>query len=132
MTATSLLFCEQIMTETLSGKSTLVGVFSSFSSEEFPVILPHLCVYGQVTSSGEAATALLTLAHTGQPEKPCYSTNISLPGRDPGSIFEIKQVIRSVRFETPGLYTLSISLDSCPLCQTTLTVREIPGPHAAQ
>ncbi|MCH8964204.1 MAG: hypothetical protein IIB58_04525, partial [Planctomycetes bacterium] len=45
----SLLVCDQILIDRLTGKTSLIGMFSTIGAARFPVRHPQLCVFASLT-----------------------------------------------------------------------------------
>ena len=46
-----MLVCDQIITEQVTNKKSLIGVFDNFNSLQFPVLFPRLAVYVKVADA---------------------------------------------------------------------------------
>ena len=47
----SLLVCDQILIDRLTGKTSLIGMFSTIGAPRYPVRHPHLCIFASLTDA---------------------------------------------------------------------------------
>ena len=106
----SLVICEQVMTESVNGKKSLIGVFNSLTAGVFPCSVGAFCVCAQLTNGrGSIRTTIRCI---------CTETGESIQTQDytavflnPNTIVEIVFVFRQVSFPSPGLYAIELSCE---------------------
>lgn len=122
----ALIVCDQIMTEAINGKNTLVGVFNSLTAPRFPHQHPALCAF--VLLSNGRGTMQMELRCSG-PEAgnivARLATVVNFP--DPNYVVELKFVFRNLVFPTPGLYSFELLWEDEPLLETRFHLHGVPA-----
>ena len=103
----SLVICEQVMTECVNSKRTLIGVFNSLTAGAFPCTVGAFCVFAQLTNGrGSIKTTIRCV---------CTETGESLQSQDhaavfsnPNAVVELVFVFRQPSFPVSGLYAIEL------------------------
>jgi hypothetical protein len=113
--------CDGVHIDPVSGKHTLLGVFSNISARQFPVTHPFMVWFLTICdcSPGEHKIRIsLGLDATRRPvllERPFAS-------QSPLHRINLINEIRNLTFPQPGDYSILIEIDDEPLLATNLTV----------
>ena len=76
----SLIVCDQIITDRVTGKVSLIGMFATVHTPRFPWMRPQTCVYAALTD-GHGKTPIIIRMEMGKWETVTYMTR---GGTDPG------------------------------------------------
>ncbi len=107
----SILFCDHAVKEEGTGKYTLVGVFTYFRSQKYPVFLGRFfthIVFANITAKEH--TFALTITKSGT-RKPIGEMSGKLKLEQASKMSELALPINNLRIEEPGQYTFSFNLD---------------------
>jgi len=120
----SLVLCDQIMTEIIGQKCTLVGVFSSLYAHTFPATLANLCVFAQMTNGrGRVNTSVRcikadTMQLIGKQE-------VEAEFNDPTQVLEQKFVLRGLVFPQAGVYSIDVFCDEEQVMETRFQFHQL-------
>lgn len=119
-----LLFCDAVILEHGTGKTTLVGTYSGASAATFPSPPRDLHVYAQLTSFvGEVLIRLVCVRLSGDEPEEIYSTEHTVQFRGKLIVEQVHFVLNLFQFPSPGEYVFQVwAGDSC-IAERRLTVR---------
>jgi hypothetical protein len=117
----ALLFADRVIVEEKNKKKTVVGTFTRFYSDKFPVSFPPWYIYAAATNiSGEHSFSLnLVLEKDMQVVVPI---NGKLKVDNPRNVIELIFPIGQAIFPTPGEYTLTFNIDGIQVGSRILEV----------
>jgi hypothetical protein len=124
-----MLFCDGVILEQGTGKTTLVGTFSGVAAPTFPSPPKDLHVYMQLTSfQGDVAIRLACVrVDVPEPEE-IASTEHIVHFRGKLIVEQLHFVWNQFQFPNPGEYAIQLwCRDQC-LAERRLTVRQKGGP----
>ncbi len=106
----ALLFADRVIVEEKNKKKTIVGTFTRFYSDKFPVSFPPWYIYAATTNiSGDHSFSLnLVLEKDMQVIIPI---NGKLKVENPRNVIELIFPIGQAIFPSPGKYTLTFNID---------------------
>lgn len=120
----ALIVCDQFITDAVTGKKTLVGVFNSLGAAQFPCVHPKFCVYVALTNGrGEYAAELKLINEGNQNLIVKAQGKISFPS--PMDMLELNFEFVNVRFPDPGQHTIEMYCDDELLTERRFTVVKI-------
>jgi hypothetical protein len=102
----ALILCDQIITEAVTNKKSLIGIFNFLMSPQFP--LQHsfsiFCVMSN--GRGEMTVELRCVRMEDSYEVGKIAAPVVLP--DPNTVLELVLRFENIPFERPGLYTFEL------------------------
>jgi len=123
----SLVVCDQIIEDKLTGKKTLVGLFSRISAGSFPCVHPMMSVFVSMTGGrGHYPCEVLCRHADGDPVVFSAKGKVSL--RDPKQVVDLAFRLNGVRFPKSGLYWVNFIVDDVPLMMRPLTIAQRKAP----
>jgi hypothetical protein len=119
-----MLFCDGVILEHGTGKTTLVGTFSGVIAPSFPSPPKDLHVYVQLTSFEGAIPVQLTCVRVDQAEpEEIYSTTHLVSFRGKLIVEQLHLVWNQFQFPGPGEYAFQVWSQSRCIAERRLTVR---------
>ncbi len=116
-----LLFADKVITEN-NGKKGILGTFTQFNAQNFPVIFPPWYLYAAVTNLvGKHRFALNLVSEDNQVIVPLSG---EFEVAEPLGVVELDPIIVSANFPRPGNYTLTFHVDGDFVGSRVLTVRQ--------
>ena len=116
----ALLVCDQIITDRLSGKQSLIGMFSTIHSARFPVIHPQLCVYVGLTDSRGKTPLTIRIVDADDSRSPLVQGTGMVEFKDPRMIANLALQFHGLRFPEPGQYRVQLYSKEAPLREARL------------
>ena len=110
-TFNAMLICDNTIREEVTGKVSLIGIFAAIQSPAFPVVVPSLCVYLNVSDAQGRYRLRLELMHAdsmrviGHGEGELEVGDQRLPTE---FVFQLQRLV----FDRPGRYQFNISANS--------------------
>lgn len=120
----ALLFADRVIVEEKNKKKTIVGTFTRFYSDKFPVSFPPWYIYAAATNiSGEHSFSLnLVLEKEMQVVIPI---NGKLKVENPRNVIELIFPIGQAIFPSQGEYTLTFNIDGTQVGSRVLEVVQL-------
>lgn len=106
----ALCICESVITEAITNRKTLVGMFNHLGSIAFPVMVPKLCVFVSVTGGHGAVNSIVRCVNEDTGEK-VFEVPGVLNFKDPNDVAEANFQFHNVPFAKPGLYCIELLFD---------------------
>lgn len=120
----ALLFADRVIVEEKNKKKTIVGTFTRFYSDKFPVSFPPWYIYAAATNiSGDHSFSLnLVLEKEMQVVVPI---NGKIKVENPRNVIELIFPIGQAIFPSPGEYTLTFNIDGTQVGSRVLEVVQL-------
>ena len=118
----SLIICDTIIEDKLTGKKSIIGMFDRLTASKFPCLHPQLSILVSLTSGyGNYDCEILCTSKTG------VSTVFGAKGKialnDPSQVVDIAFNFKSIRFPKIGDYWLQFLVDDEPVMMRTLFIK---------
>jgi hypothetical protein len=117
------LTCDGVHIDPMSGKHTLLGVFSNLRGVRFPIVHPRMFWFLSVTSvaAGKHELSIHISLPLGD-----RKTLLRRPFESPGPVHRLNLIneIKNLRFDQPGDYAIEVEIDNETLLVTTLNVSQ--------
>ena len=110
----ALLVCDQIITDRISGKQSLIGMFSTIHSARFPVVHPQLAVYVALTDGRGKTPLTIRIVDADESRPPLVQGTGVVEFKNPRVIANLALQFHGLRFPEPGQYRVQLS------CKETL------------
>jgi hypothetical protein len=123
----ALILCDQIITEAITNKKSLIGVFNHISGRQFPLQLPRLCIFCVMSNGrGEMTFELRCVRMEDSYEVAKITAPIVLP--DPNTVVELVLTLNHIPFERPGLYNFEMHCEGEIVLEKRFNVLSLPPP----
>ncbi len=113
--------CDGIHIDPLSGKHTILGVFSNLQAERFPVVHPRM-IWFLTVMDVPVGSHHLSISIGLPTESPRTVVDRDFESRSPAQRINLINDIQNLRFKAPGDYTIMIEIDDEPLLVTSFPV----------
>jgi hypothetical protein len=118
----SLLICDTVIEDKLTGKKSLVGLFDRVHAQRLPCVHPAMAVFVSVTGGrGEYPCEIVCKHQDG--ETLAFDAKGKVNLRDPRQVVDLVFRLSGVRFPKDGLYWLTFQMDEIPIMMRPLQVK---------
>ncbi len=128
----SLIVCDQIITDRLSGKQSLIGMFSTIFTPRFPVVHPHLCVYTALTDGRGKTPVTIRLVDGEDARPPLVQGKGIVEFKNPRAIANLALQFHGLVFPAPGDYRVQLSVGDVPLREARLMLVKSSAPPGSR
>ncbi len=104
----SLLVCDQILIDRLTGKTSLIGMFSTIGAPQYPVRHPQLCVFASLTDGRGPTPLELTIVDSEDARPPIVSGTATVEFKDPRAVACLNLHFNGLVFPEPGGYRVQL------------------------
>ncbi len=115
------LTCDGIHIDPLSGKHTILGIFSNLRGERFPVVHPRM-IWFLTLMDVPVGKHNLTISIGLPTETPRIVVDRDFDSKSPAQRINLINDIQNLRFKAPGDYGIVIEIDDEPLLVTSFPV----------
>jgi hypothetical protein len=104
----SLLICDQIITDRLSGKQSLIGMFSVIHATKFPVNHPQLSVFASLTGGHGDVALMIRIVDANEERTPLVQGQGKVQFGSPLAIANLALQFHGLTFLEPGEYRVQL------------------------
>lgn len=104
----SLLVCDQIITDRMTGKQSLIGMFSKIHTRGFPASHPQLCIFVMMTEGYGEIDVLLRVVDSNDSRAPIVEGKGKVRFKDPRAIANLSLQFHGLTFPEPGEYRIQL------------------------
>lgn len=104
----SMIVCDQIITDRLTGKQSLIGMFSVVHAVAFPVTHPQLCIYVALTEGYGKTEFTIRIVDANDARPPLVEGKGGVIFKDPRAIANLALQFRGLSFPEPGSYRVQL------------------------
>jgi hypothetical protein len=104
----ALLICDQIITDRITGKQSLIGMFSKIHAPGFPATHPQLSVFAAMTDGRGKTDLLIRIVDGDESRPPLVEGRGSVHFKDPRAIANLALQFHGLRFPAPGEYRVQL------------------------
>lgn len=132
----SLLVCDQIITDRLTGKQSLIGMFSKIHTRGFPASHPQLCIFVMMTEGYGEVDVLLRVVDSNDSRAPIVEGKGKVRFKDPRAIANLSLQFHGLTFPEPGEYRIQLFAEGELLREARLELvqlkpRQKPPPQSS-
>ncbi len=132
----SLLVCDQIITDRLTGKQSLIGMFSKIHTRGFPASHPQLCIFVMMTEGYGEIDVLLRVVDSNDSRAPIVEGKGKVRFKDPRAIANLSLQFHGLTFPEPGEYRIQLFAEGELLREARLELvqlkpRQKPPPQSS-
>ncbi len=124
----SLLVCDQIITDRITGKQSLIGIFSTIHALRFPIIHPQLCVYVALTDGRGKTPLTIRIVDADESRPPVVQGTGMVEFHNPRAVANLALQFQGLRFEQPGEHRIQIMCKESMLRDSRLTLVKVERP----
>lgn len=120
----AMVICDQIIEDKLTSKKSLIGIFSSIGTNQFPCRHPHLSVFVSLTEGHGETAAKLCIIHD-ETEKVVSEISGQIKFPDMNAVVDLNFNLVGMEFPTPGLYSIEFYCDDALVLERRFHVLQI-------
>lgn len=104
----SLVVCDQIITDRLTGKQSLIGMFAKVHALRFPASHPQLSVYVALTEGYGQIDLVIRIVDTNDERPPIVEGKGKVHFKNPRAIANLALQFHGLTFPKPGEYRVQL------------------------
>lgn len=104
----ALIVCDQIITDQMTGKQSLIGMFSTIHSFSFPAVHGQLCIFCSLTDGHGDTPLNIRIVDANDARPPLVEGRGTVHFKDPRGIANLALQFHGLRFPEPGQYRVQI------------------------
>ncbi len=104
----SLAVCDQIITDRMTGKQSLIGLFTTVHAAKFPVTHPQLCVHLSMTDGRGKTRITICIIDADDARDPVVRGQGIVDFKNPRAIANLSLQFHGLVFTHPGEYRVQI------------------------
>ncbi len=104
----SLLICDQIITDRMTGKQSLIGLFSTIHATHFPATQPQLCVHLSITDGYGKTPVVIRVVDSEDARPPIVEGKGIVDFKNPRAIANLSLQFYGLVFPEPGDYRVQL------------------------
>ena len=127
----SLVVCDQIITDRLTGKQSLIGMFSVIHAMRFPVNHPQLSVYASLTGGHGTVSLMIRIVDSNEARTPLVQGQGQVQFNSPLAVANLALQFHGLTFPEPGEYRVQLLSNGELLREAKLRLMQAkrrPGP----
>ncbi len=104
----ALIVCDQIITDRITGKQSLIGMFSNVHTRAFPATHPQLCVFVALTEGHGETDLVIRIVDSNDARPPIVEGKGKVIFKDPRAIANLALQFHGMVFPAPGEYRVQL------------------------
>ncbi len=104
----SLIVCDQIITDRMTGKQSLIGMFSRVHAPRFPTAHPQLSVFVTLTDGHGKSELTIRIVDTNDERPPIVEGKGTVDFKNPRAIANLALQFHGLTFPQPGEYRVQL------------------------
>lgn len=104
----ALIICDQIITDRMTGKQSLIGMYSQIMVPKFPAAHPQLSVFVALTDGHGVANLTLRIVDANEARKPLVEGRGKVKFQNPRAIAYLALQFHGLVFAEPGAYRVQL------------------------
>jgi hypothetical protein len=128
----ALLVCDQIITDRLTGKQSLIGMFSKVHAVGFPATHPQLAVFVALTDGHGRTELTIRIVDSNDARPPIVEGRGGVDFKNPRAIANLALQFHGLTFPAPGEYRVQLWCGSELLREARLELVQVPPPRPVQ
>ncbi|MCB9849290.1 MAG: hypothetical protein H6817_01145 [Phycisphaerales bacterium] len=120
----SLLVCDQIITDRITGKQSLIGMFSVIHAFKFPVTHPQLAVFASLSGGHGEVGLTIRVIDANETRRPLVEGHGKVTFGTPLAIANLALQFHGLTFVAPGEYRVQLLSDGALLREARLRLMQ--------
>ncbi|MHC5109179.1 MAG: DUF6941 family protein [Planctomycetota bacterium] len=121
----ALLICDQIITDRMSGKQSLIGMFSTIHARRYPASHPQLSVYVMLSGGHGVTDFTIRIVDANEDRPPIVEGRGRVDFKDPRAIANLALQFHGLSFPLAGSYRVQLYAGTVLLREARLELRQI-------
>ena len=124
----SMIVCDQIITDRMTGKQSLIGMFSKVHARRFPVSHPQLSVFVALTEGYGEIDMVIRIVDANDMRPPIVEGKGRVNFKTPRAIAHLALQFHGLVFPEPGAYRVQLYCDGALLREARLNLLKVTQP----
>ncbi|MGB0717338.1 MAG: DUF6941 family protein [Phycisphaerae bacterium] len=121
----ALIICDQIITDRMTGKQSLIGMFTTVHARRFPASHPQLSVYVMLSGGHGVTDFLIRIVDANEERPPIVEGRGRVDFKDPRAIANLALQFHGLSFPTAGSYRIQLYAENELLQEARLEMRQL-------
>lgn len=121
----AMIVCDQIITDRLTGKQSLIGMFSTVHARRFPASHPQLSVYVMLSGGHGVTDFLIRVVDANESRAPIVEGRGRVDFKDPRAIANLALQFHGLSFPAAGSYRVQLYAGDELLQEARLEMRQL-------
>lgn len=121
----SLIICDQIITDRMTGKQSLIGMFSRIHTRGFPTTHPQVSIYVALTEGYGDTELMIRIVDGDEARPPIVEGKGKVRFKDPRAIANLALQFHGLTFPAAGEYRVQLWSQGELLREARLDVRQV-------
>ena len=121
----ALMVCDQVITEAVTNKKSLIGIFNQISARTFPCRHPRICIFVSLTGGHGKTKTEIRCVNEGM-EQALFAAEGEVVFKNPNHVVEAVFEFNNVTFPAPGLHCIEVVSDGQLVLQRRFIVAQLP------
>ena len=121
----ALIVCDQIITDRITGKQSLIGIFSKVHAPRFPASHPQLSVYVTMTGGHGHTDLLIRVVDSNEERPPIVEGKGKVDFKDPRAVANLALQFHGLTFPKPDQYRVQLYANGQLLREARLDLLKI-------
>ena len=104
----SLIVCDQIINDRLTGKHSLIGMFSRVHARVFPATHPQICIFASLTDGHGKVDLTIRIVDANEARKPIVEGKGRVEFKDPRAVAHLALQFHGLTFPESGGYRVQL------------------------
>ncbi len=104
----SLIVCDQIINDRMTGKHSLIGMFSRVHARVFPATHPQICIFASLTDGHGKVHLTIRIVDANDARKPIVEGKGRVEFKDPRAVAHLALQFHGLTFPEPGAYRVQL------------------------
>lgn len=122
----ALLVCDQIITDRITGKVSLIGMFSKVHGRRFPAAHPTMSVFVAMTDGHGRTELTIRIVDANEARPPIVEGRGAVDFKDPRAIAHLALQFNGLRFPEAGPYRVQLWAEQELLREARLDLIQVP------
>ena len=118
----AMIFCDSIYRDPWTEKRTFLGVFTSYSYDRFPLVVPELAIHTVLTECAGRFAIQIRIVNMADENEILADAVRTFECQDPLLVLNVDVRFTDVRFERPGVYLVQLLANGVPILDRRLLV----------
>jgi hypothetical protein len=117
-----LIICDQIITDRITGKQSLIGMYRRIHATNFPTVYPQMCVFVSLNEGYGQVELMIRIVDANEERKPLVEGRGKVEFQTPRAITNLVLQFHGLRIPEPGEYRVQIWAGTSLLREARLEV----------
>lgn len=109
----ALILCDTIIEDRVTGKKSLIGLFSQIHTSKLPCVHPSMMMLVSVTGGQGTYPCKIVCEHPNL-KQPVFSVDSPLKFENPFQVLDLIFQLKAINFPLPGKYEIKVIIDGVP------------------